>query len=433
MKISKITIDNVRCFKHLEINLKTEDGIMDWLVILGDNGVGKTTILRSIALGISEQSGASGLIDELDGDWIRKGHRRASIKIDVEPYPGCKEEAFIITKFKKTVIEEVEVEQKVVPEKPNTFKWNDLFLCGYGAARRQYGARTYSEYTVTDAVYTLFNYNHELQNPELNIRRAQSIGIKQDDIFNRLCRIIMLEENSITMDVTGIKVSGRWGSKMPMGALGDGYQATIAWILDLYGWKLLYDNKVKDIELSGIVLLDEIEHHLHPKLKKRIVKLLNEQFPNIQFIITTHSALSAVGTTELNDKQCTLVLLEQKESYVDATIATPPRGKRVDQVLTSHMFDLFSASDDSIKRDIEKYNYLFSKDRTEEEDKKMTEIIKRLSEQLGSAETDLEQLVENAIRKTLKKLARKQLTEDKEQSPEPMDFEIKRQLKQLLK
>ncbi|MCZ6701765.1 MAG: ATP-binding protein, partial [Ignavibacteria bacterium] len=71
MKISNITLDNVRCFEHLEIDLKSEDGVADWTVILGNNGVGKTTILRSIALGITEQSGASGLIDELDGDWIR--------------------------------------------------------------------------------------------------------------------------------------------------------------------------------------------------------------------------------------------------------------------------------------------------------------------------------------------------------------------------
>lgn len=431
MKISKITLDDIRCFKHLEIDFRTEGGTIDWLVILGDNGVGKTTILRSIALGISEQSGASGLIDELDGDWIRKGNKKATIRIDIEPFKGCNEKAHILTTFEETEIEEIEVKQEVFPEQPKTFKWKDLFLCGYGAARRQYGAQAYSEYTVTDAVYTLFNYSHELQNPELNIRRAQSIGVKEDDIFNRLCKILMLEENSITMDVTGIKVSGRWGSKMPMGALGDGYQATIAWILDLYGWKLLYDNKVKNLELSGIVLLDEIEHHLHPKLKKRIVKFLNEQFPNIQFIITTHSALSAVGTTELNDKQCIIVLLEQKEGYVDSTIATPPWGKRVDQVLTSYLFDLYTTSDDSIKHDIARYNNLYRKDRNNKEQKEMTTIADKLDKILGSAETDLEQFVENAIQMTLRDLSDKQLTKAK--LPQPVDLEIKRQLKQLFK
>lgn len=278
------------------------------------------------------------------------------------------------------------------PKKPNTFKWDDLFLCGYGAARRQYGARTYSEYTVTDAVYTLFNYSHELQNPELNIRRAQSIGVKEDDIFKRLSRILMLEENSITMDVTGIKVSGRWGSKMPMGALGDGYQATIAWILDLYGWKLLYDNKVKNLELSGIVLLDEIEQHLHPKWQKRIIKLLKDQFPKVQFIITTHSPLCVIGATDLKDCECSIIVLEQKEGYVDNRMTTPPRGKRVDQVLTSYLFDLYTTSDNSIKHDIARYNDLYNKERNETEEKEMMTIVNRLDNILGSAETELEQV-----------------------------------------
>jgi len=271
MKISKITLDNVRCFEHLEINLKSEDAVADWTVILGNNGVGKTTILRSIALGITEQSGASGLIDELDGDWIREGQKKATIKINLEPFPNSKDEVYILTTFKETEIEEIEVEQKVFPPKPKIFKWKDLFLCGYGAARRQYGSRAYAEYTVTDAVYTLFNYNHELQNPELNIRRAKSIGIKEEDIFRLLENILMLDENSITLDVTGLRVSGPWGSKMPMGALGDGYQATMAWILDLFGWNILYDRKA---DFGGIVLLDEIEQHLHPKWQREIISLL---------------------------------------------------------------------------------------------------------------------------------------------------------------
>ncbi|MCZ6701777.1 MAG: AAA family ATPase, partial [Ignavibacteria bacterium] len=353
------------------------------------------------------------------------------IKINLEPFPNSKDEVYILTTFKETDIEEIEVEQEIYPKKPKKFKWENLFLCGYGASRRQYGARAYSEYTVTDAVYTLFNYNQELQNPELNIRRANSIGIKEDDIFRALEKILMLEENSITLDVTGFKVSGPWGSKMPMGALGDGYQATIAWILDLYGWVILFDNKIDKIELSGIVLLDEIEHHLHPMLQKRIIKLLSTQFPKIQFVVTTHSPLSAVGTTELTDRQCIIAVLEQKEDKVIRRITTPPRGKRVDQVLTSYLFDLYTVSDNSIKRDIERYSHLYNKERSTEEELEMNNISKSLDEVLGSAETELEELVENAVQKTLEDLTKEQINKQKFLSP--VQLEIRRQLDQLFK
>ena len=72
MKRKKLTLDNSRSLDHLEIDLSGDNGAKDCIVVLGDNGVGKSTILRSIALGLTEESGASGLLDELVGDWIKR-------------------------------------------------------------------------------------------------------------------------------------------------------------------------------------------------------------------------------------------------------------------------------------------------------------------------------------------------------------------------
>ena len=99
MKISKMTLDKIRCFDHLVIDFSNNQGSKDWIMILGDNGVGKTTILRSLAFGLTEESGASGLLDELGSDWIRYGFNEGLIKIELESFPGCEEEAFIETQF----------------------------------------------------------------------------------------------------------------------------------------------------------------------------------------------------------------------------------------------------------------------------------------------------------------------------------------------
>ena len=101
MKILKITLDKIRCFDYLEIDFCNSQGSKDWVMILGDNGVGKTTILRSLAFGLTEESGASGLLDELGSDWIRYGFNKGFIKIELEPFPGCEEKAFIETHFVK--------------------------------------------------------------------------------------------------------------------------------------------------------------------------------------------------------------------------------------------------------------------------------------------------------------------------------------------
>ncbi|MCH7763222.1 MAG: AAA family ATPase, partial [Candidatus Marinimicrobia bacterium] len=279
---------------------------------------------------------------------------------------------------------------------------------------------------------------HPLQNPELNIRRIQSLGIKERKIFNLLESILMLPKGAITLDFSGIKVSGPWGKKIPLAALGDGYHATINWIIDMFGWKSLHEGKKRKLSIdrilniSGIILLDEIEQHLHPKWQKRIIKSLRNHFPKLQFIVTTHSPLTVIGTTELEDEECSIIVLEQRDNFVEERITLPPRGKRVDQVLTSYMFDLYTASDDAIKHDIERYQHLYQIERTKDEEKEMHAIIQRLDEQLDSAETDLEKLVEGAVQQTLEKLSHDYV--DKEKSgPKPTDFELRRQLGQLFK
>ena len=49
------------------------------------------------------------------------------------------------------------------------------------------------------------------------------------------------------------------------------------------------EKRVTEFLMPGIVLIDEIENHLHMELQRRVLRTLTELFPNIQFIVTTHS------------------------------------------------------------------------------------------------------------------------------------------------
>ena len=80
--------------------------------------------------------------------------------------------------------------------------------------------------------------------------------------------------------------------RMPVSQLSDGYKCTISLIADIaYRMAILNPqllNKVL-VETEGIILIDEVDLHLHPKWQKRILKDLMDIFPKVQFIVSTHA------------------------------------------------------------------------------------------------------------------------------------------------
>lgn len=428
MYLSRVEITDIRCFKEVVIDFNGSGGFKKWLLILGDNGTGKTTLLRSIAMGLCNETATSGLAEELYGDFIRAGSPQGTIKITLSGGRSFAKELSIETTIKRTDYG-YKVVQKTEPEVE--FPWKSIFVCGYGAARRKYETRDHSEYASLESVYTLFNYDAPLQNPELVLARLNypEVGVDvEKTVFPLIEGILMLSPGSIRRTKEGLELSGPWGKFVPIGALGDGYQGTLAWICDLLGWALFFDQSMLKDHLEGIVLIDEIEQHLHPSWQKLMIRLLSQQFPKIQFIGTSHSPLTAIGTTELSDDECQLMLLLQKESFIDAiSKLKPPREKRADQVLTSYLFGLTTSGDDVVRRDIERFSKLVSKARSKEEEKELMTLQARLERILGQPETELERKVATAVKEVLEK--EPDLTTMKKQV---IDYEVKRQLKVLV-
>ena len=100
-------------------------------------------------------------------------------------------------------------------------------------------------------------------------------------------------------------------------ALSSGYAAVLDIVTDLM---MRMEHKAKNkYDLEGIVLIDEIEAHLHLSLQKNILPMLTELFPNIQFIVSTHSpfilnSISNVVIYDLENK--TLVNTEEGLSNI---------------------------------------------------------------------------------------------------------------------
>jgi hypothetical protein len=430
MYIKEVRLTNIRCFKTLKVDFSSDDGVQMWKVAVGENGVGKTTFLRSIAIGLCDETGAAGLLQDSYGDLIRWGEPSALIEIDLADGSKSYSIKTEIRKDSNSKFEIIERDRKLESEIP----WDKIFVCGYGARRSVTGNALYEEYSIADALYTLFDYDGELQNPETMLWRLSYESDEGIDVRKWIDEILMLEPESTQLDSGGLKITKKWAEDVYLGSLPDGYTATITFILDLLGWASLRRIKGQPLDLSGIIIIDEIESHLHPSWQKYFIQLLHRAFPKIQFIASTHSALIAIGTANLPeaDKVCSLLtLLSDGDHVVERDRILPPYSQRADQVLTSILFGLDSSSSDNAQQRIELYSQLLSKPSlSDAENKKVNELRASLDVELGSAETELQQLVETAVHESIGKLATKAV--EAKSIPKPaIDLEIKRQLKAL--
>jgi predicted ATPase len=177
MYVTSVRIKNIRSIEEIYIEFTSKSRS---IVLTGDNGSGKSTILRSIAMGISDEDSAAAVLRELPGELVRQGKDFGEITVDLVQRNGVKFR--IITRIdSQKVFEKV---RQSVWEYTNTkkrsgykrirqedFPWHTMFSTGYGAGVRNLGTSDYQYYVPIDAMYSLFKYDVPLQNPELAMRR----------------------------------------------------------------------------------------------------------------------------------------------------------------------------------------------------------------------------------------------------------------------
>lgn len=396
--ISKVELENIRCFEELTLEFSENGGLTYWTTLSGDNATGKTTLLKAIALGLCDESSAAGLLRESEGGYLTRHPRSRSncdsgkIRIFLQSTGKGKREYFIENKITRIHKYESKTNENLRQRtSPKYFPWHRIFVCAYGIGRGTSGAGDLSGYSSISAVYNLFNYTEGLQNPELIIRRKGEQFFKKN-IVPMLCRILKFPVDSgsdrIFLSELGIEVRGDWGRYIHLRDLADGYRSTFQWVLDYIGWCVSFHARQKiGINTRGIVLVDSIEEHLHPKWQKTIVADLRETFPKTQFITTTHSPLIAasVGTLENMRQDEKLVHLELVGSKVVISEHTESvRGLSYDQILASKHFDyIFEEGDPRINKVLRKASQLATKgkERTKKEDiqyKEITNVLSRI-------------------------------------------------------
>lgn len=429
--LSSIQFSNIRGFKDFSLSFEAGKKHRQWTILIGDNGHGKTTILRAIALGLGDEVTSSELLALLPGKFIRMNKRGVyapSSKITIILRDGDSKRITITTELKMDEHGGVTISKDVSDP---AFKWNDIFVCGYGS-NRGIGGRMHSQYALRNSLMTLFNDRAGVLEPESILRdfalmAAQSKNGADDplkEMKSYLWKLWGLNPNH-NLDITAeqVVIHGPWGG-MPFHALGDGYRGTGSWLLDLMGNCVKAGRWNSPQKLAGIVLLDEMDEHLHPRWQRTLVPTLRRLLPNIQFIATTHSPLAIVNT---HPGELFATRLHNAVAELIPDALPSPDGRGANELLLGEWFGLTSTLDSASENLLKRYRKAFQegdKQLLKELEPKVRHRIKSfLPSQLdNTAQADLDtrqrsrvdsitpeqekRLVADAVSKRLKKLSK---------------------------
>jgi energy-coupling factor transporter ATP-binding protein EcfA2 len=298
-RITKLVLENIRGFRRLELDLRSLDGkVRPRTLIIGKNGTGKSTILRAIALALVDETDASRLISEPLAGFLARPRTSGNIQAELTE-PGTESGAICVRKR----IQRLRDKESISTQQPKTAGLSKplAFVCGYGAGRFGAGPESGRSYRPADSVATLFRYDQTLIDPELTLRRLESLGsVAYSRTIRGIKRALGLSEHD---DISlrpggGVIISGATMTEnLALEGWADGYRLTFSWILDLYGWALRAGSLDEDGYVEGILLIDEIEQHLHPSMQAEILPRLSELLPKMQIFATTHSPLVALDAT----------------------------------------------------------------------------------------------------------------------------------------
>jgi hypothetical protein len=298
--LTHVRLTNVRAFEELTLYPMTRDGAPRMRTLLiGKNGTCKSTLLRAIAIGLADRSDAQAMLASPIGRLIGRVQAHGEILLMLDGCSGDVAPQEILRVIASHDDKEfLEITETDVDETP----FSRPFIVAYGAGRFYSGSETPGArgYRAIDAVAGLFNHPRPLADPELTLRRLNDffgstfyertlLGIKQ---------VLGLEaEDAIEFRRGGgIEVSGpSVGRPVSLDAWADGYRVTLTWLLDFYGWAMRANAIDNEGVIRGILLVDEVDQHLHPSMQGQVLPRLAELLPEVQIIATTHSPLVALG------------------------------------------------------------------------------------------------------------------------------------------
>lgn len=323
MYLEKIRIQNYKAIENMEISLKPGMNLL-----IGDNGAGKTSVLEAIAVAvggmfvnvagvrsksivkddvrivvkpIGDSSAAIEYCEPVSAGCVLRttdGQRFSWNRIKMEAsstYTGIDDKE--VCAWMKRITNNTESLLPLISFQSTAGTWKvkqgefgttlkkklDDRRCGYiGCLSSSMDVKAIQQWCLKQEIVA-----------------ANKDGVREYEMFKDIVSFFMKEINELEA-IPNIYYSPQFDElvyrdcegEMPISKLSAGYQSLLWMIMDLaYRACLLNPELEHRGQLEGIVLIDEIDLHLHPKWQWNVIEALQKTFENIQFIIATHSPM----------------------------------------------------------------------------------------------------------------------------------------------
>ena len=289
--LQHVCLTNIGPFDRLDLDLEPS-----WNVLLGDNGVGKTVVLRAIAAALCGEAADQTTVTRL----LRSGADSGSIRLKVEGRD-----------YTVDLKRDPDGNVRIVSASLSPLKYDNWLVLGFPALRSipwdrpkgpsnpKPGApsaddllpilRGEPDARIADIKQWLVNLDYA-SGSEPQPSRSGKLLEEFFEVLQRLTPDLRLSLHSIdrkTMEIT-IQTDG---GLVPLEAISQGTGSVMCWIGTLLERLSEAGNPEEPKQSVGLVLIDEIDAHMHPKWQQLFVEAFRGQFKTVQVIATTHSPL----------------------------------------------------------------------------------------------------------------------------------------------
>jgi len=327
--LKRVEIKNIRSIEHLVWEPTPDEAgdLAGWHVILGENGSGKSTFLRSVAVTLLPWAGRGALREDWQ-NWIRsdcqQGTSNCLVSDSRVPISPTGEQHFPLGHPYSLALELNRAGEDTIPASGQSrdpdvaayYRFAGVlpgwFSAAYGPFRRFAGgdrelerlfehsptlARHLSIFSESISLGSSLEWLQKLQFEKLEAKTERGLVdnvrdfVNQPDFLPHGTRLKDVSSRSVTfVDPNGFEV--------PVESLSDGFRSILSMTFELirrlaacYGNDKIFAPDRLSIVAPGVVMIDEVDAHLHPTWQREIGVRLRRQFPKIQFIVTTHSPI----------------------------------------------------------------------------------------------------------------------------------------------
>jgi predicted ATPase len=354
MFLKHIRLHQFKCLEDFELDFSAKEGNRRWTILLGENGTGKSNLLKAIAL-VTAGSNALGELIDTPENWIQNGKNECRIDALLTTQDGQERKLSLQISRNDSLTDVIVRNKRSLDEIDKALNYSDrsYFVVGYGASRTL-SKQQFSNHTSqfrsprSRSVGNLFNAA-SLLNPISSWAMELDYRNSTGDVRSMIGEAL----NSFMTQVRFVDIDKRKGQlifetpdgRVPLEQLSDGYQNVTSWLGDLlYRITETFDDYKNPLQVRGLLLIDEVDLHIHPKWQRMLYEFIQQKLPNFQIVCTTHSPLTA---QQAGDGELFTLRRDEKNKVRKIPFIGTPNKMLIHQLLMSPVFGL--ETDESVE------------------------------------------------------------------------------------